>query len=65
MRSKKDLEREANSIAYLPKPELKNRIKNFNGPFKLDFSEEYLDKLSVDKLRHILLAALLSSKSHN
>ena len=48
------------SIASLSKGELKRRIRNFKGRFKLDFSEDYLDGLSTDRLRHILMAALMT-----
>ena len=41
------------------------RIRNFKGQFKLDFTENYLDSVTLDKLRHILLAALINAKSHN
>jgi hypothetical protein len=51
------------SIAALGRDELKRRIKNFHGRFKLDFSDEYLDSLSLDRLRHILLAALINGKA--
>ena len=57
-------EREATSIAVLGRNELERRIKNFRGRFKLDFTEDYLNKLSVDRLRHILLAALINAKAH-
>lgn len=58
-------DREATSIASLGRNELTRRIKNFRGRFKLDFTEDYLDKLSVDRLRHILLAALINARPHN
>jgi len=56
---------EATSISSLGRNELTRRIKNFHGRFKLDFTEDYLSKLSVDRLRHILLAALINAKPHN
>ncbi len=59
------LERETTSIAALGRNELKRRIKNFHGRFKLDFTEDYLNKLSVDRLRHILLAAIINAKPNN
>jgi hypothetical protein len=59
------LERQATSIAALGRNELKSRIKNFRGRFKLDFTEDYLNKLSIDKLRHILLAAVINAQQHN
>ncbi len=65
MSARKYFEREATSIAVLGRPELKRRIKNFRGRFKLDFTEDYLNELSVDRLRHILLAALINAKPHN
>ena len=65
MESTNYLEREATSIAVLGRNELKRRIKNFHGRFKLDFTEDYLNKLSVDRLRHILLAAIINTKPHN
>ncbi len=55
---------EATSIAVLERGELKRRIRNFKGRFKLDFNEAYLSSLSVDRLRHILLAALINAKPH-
>ena len=58
-------ERAATSIAALQRPELKKRIKNFRGRFKLDFTDDYLDRISIDRLRHILLAALINAKSRH
>jgi hypothetical protein len=55
-------EAEATSIAALGRNELTRRIKNFRGRFKLDFTEDYLNNLSVDRLRHILLAALVNAQ---
>ena len=65
MASKEYFEQTATSIASLGRHELKRRIKNFRGRFKLDFNEDYLDSLSIDRLRHILLAALINAKPHN
>ena len=59
-----DFEQTATSIAALGKDELKRRIKNFGGRFRLDFTEDYLNNLSVERLRHILLAALINAKPH-
>jgi hypothetical protein len=50
------------SLAGLNRRQLKKRIKDFKGRFKMDFSEDYLDNISVDRLRHILLAALINSR---
>jgi len=65
MAARQYFEREATSVAALGRNELERRIRNYRGRFKLDFTQDYLKKLSVDKLRHILLAALLNSKGHN
>jgi hypothetical protein len=51
------------SLTALDRDDLKQRIKGFRGRFKLDFSDEYLDALSLDRLRHILLAALINAKA--
>ncbi|MGD0078597.1 MAG: hypothetical protein ABR969_10960 [Sedimentisphaerales bacterium] len=63
MNSRDFFEQTATSIAALDRAELKKRIRNFKGRFKLDFTEDYLDKLNVDRLRHILLAAHVSASS--
>jgi len=62
MTSRQYFEQTATSIASLEKTELKRRIRGFHGRFKLDFTENYLDNLSIDRLRHILLAALINAK---
>jgi len=63
MTSREYFEQTATSLAALGRNELKRRIKNFKGRFRLDFTESYLNKLPVDRLRHILLAALVNAKS--
>ena len=65
MISKGYFEQTATSIASLGRDELKRRIKGFSGRFKLDFTEDYLNRLTVDRLRHILLAALINAKTRN
>ena len=65
MASITNFEKQATSIAILGRNELTKRIRNFRGRFKLDFTDEYLNKLSVERLRHILLAALLNAGPHN
>jgi hypothetical protein len=61
MVEKAHFEREATSIAALGRSELTRRITHFKGRFKLDFTEDYLNNLSVDRLRRILLAALINA----
>jgi hypothetical protein len=61
MDPRKLFEQTATSIAALDRDELKRRIRNFRGRFKLDFTEDYLEHLNIDRLRHILLAAHISA----
>ena len=65
MSSARYVERQVTSIAALGRDELKKRIRNFPGRFKMDFTEDYLNKISIERLRHILLAALITSKTRN
>ena len=65
MVSRKYFEQTATSLAALDRNELKKRITHFRGRFKLDFSEDYLNHLTPDRLRHILLAAVINAKSRN
>ena len=65
MSSAQYVERQVTSVAALGRDELKRRIRNFRGRFRLDFTEDYLNKISVDRLRHILLAALINVKTNN
>ena len=61
--SKKDANKsETRIIENMGRAELKRQIRGFRGRFKLDFAEDYLDSLTVDRLRHILLAALVNAK---
>lgn len=55
----------ASTIAEMNRDQVKNEILHFEGRFKLDFAEDYLDKLSLEKLRHILLAARLQQCQMN
>jgi len=55
----------ASTIAQMNRDQVKNEILHFEGRFKLDFAEDYLDKLPLEKLRHILLAARLQQCQMN
>lgn len=50
------------SIVSMNKSQLKKKIKSFKGNFKLDFTDAYLNGCSQDKLRHILLAAVMTKR---
>ncbi|MCK5270380.1 MAG: hypothetical protein KAJ46_06330 [Sedimentisphaerales bacterium] len=45
------------SIAEMKLDQVKREILYFDGRFKLDFTEDYLNQQSAERLRHILLAA--------
>ncbi len=47
-------------VASMNRQELKERLLNFKGRLKLDFTESYLDGLPDEKLRHILMAVYLT-----
>ena len=64
MASSNSIEQQMTSICSLSKAEVIRRIVNFKGRLKLDFSQRYLNGQSIDKLRHILAAAVITlSKS--
>jgi len=44
------------------KSQLQSKIKGFRGNFKLDFTDAYLKGCSEDKLRHILMAAVMTKR---
>jgi hypothetical protein len=52
----------ARSISALDRDNIERKIKNFKGRFKLDFTEEYMQSLTVDRLRHILFAAITTKR---
>ena len=47
-------------ITSLNKEELKDRLLHFEGPIRMDFTEDYLESQDVERLRHILLAAMVT-----
>lgn len=47
-------------ITTLDKNAVKDRLLHFDGPLKMDFTPDYLDTLDLDKLRHILVAAVVT-----
>jgi hypothetical protein len=63
MASERYFEQTAASIASLGRDELKRQIINFKGRFRMDFTDGYLDNIGVDRLRHILLAAMINAKT--
>ena len=53
-------EKMCSKIASMNKREVIRRLLNFDGAIKMDFSPDYLEKLTTDRLRHILLAAFVT-----
>ena len=45
------------TISQMGRKKVKSELLNFRGRFKLDFTDDYLESLSLERLRHILLAA--------
>ena len=62
MDSRNYFERSIVAIATLSRDELKSQIKGFQNVLKLDFTDDYLDAISLDRLRHILLAVVLTCR---
>jgi len=62
---KYEVEKITGTIARMNRDDLTKEILQFDGRFKLDFSENYLSQLSLEKLRHILLAAKLQQMQAN
>lgn len=58
-------ERLVQALQQMERAELINRIKHFSGPFRLDFTDQYLQSASDDRLRHILLAAMIGLRRHD
>ncbi len=56
------LEQSITTVVGMGKSELKKRIRSFNGRFRLDFSDDYLNGVNADRLRHILMAAMINAK---
>lgn len=46
-------------LAALDRDHIKPQILNFHSRTRLDFTEEFLDRLSTEQLRQLLLAAML------
>ena len=59
----KDLEKLAKHIATLGHADLIKLLKGMNCCFELDFTDEFLHSVSLERLRHIVLAASLHARS--
>ncbi len=52
-----EAERIATKLASMSRSQLKGSLRSLKTRFRMDFTDEFLDSLSKDKLCHILLAA--------
>jgi hypothetical protein len=65
MLSSSDVERLVAKIAKLNRAEVTRRLLNFRADFPMDFTDEYLATLPLERLRHLLMAAHLHrSRKH-
>ena len=49
-------------VSSLDKPTLKSHFLSFSGNVPVDFTPEFLDGLSLERLRHIFVALCLQSQ---
>lgn len=49
-------------VASLDRDALVDQFNNYRGRFPVDFTEEFLTRTSVDKLRHIFVAMCLQNQ---
>jgi hypothetical protein len=54
-----NIEEMARDIATMDRQQLMGLLREMACPFKMDFSDEYLDSVTLERLRHITLAAAL------
>ncbi len=55
----KTMEIPIHQIAELPREQVIETLLHFPGTFQFDFTQEYLQSLSTDQLRHMLVAAYI------
>ncbi len=52
-------------LAEMGREELTRHLQRLHCEFDLDFTDEFLDSLSLERLRHIVLAAMLHQHSQS
>jgi hypothetical protein len=62
MLQSEQLEELISVISGLDRPALVNQFRNFRATFPLDFSREFLESQSVDRLRHIFVALCIEQQ---
>ncbi len=63
--TKMDYDHVAQSIAQMTREDVQKELLCFDGRFELDFPADYLDQLSAERLRHILMAAKIQQDRIN
>ena len=58
----RSVEKIAVKLVGLSRGQLRRQLLSMRTKFRMDFTAEYLDSLSKDQLRHILLAAHLKAR---
>lgn len=61
MHSEFSFEQSCLAIVAMEKEDVIMQLLGFQGPLRLDFTRDYLEDLPVDRLRHILLAAVVTA----
>ncbi|MCG3178177.1 MAG: hypothetical protein BIFFINMI_00502 [Phycisphaerae bacterium] len=59
MQAATDVEKLVARIAHLDRAQVTRHLLNFKGSFPMDFTADYLARLPLDRLRHLLMAAHL------
>jgi hypothetical protein len=54
----------ANQLATMARVDLVKMLRQMHVPFRMDFTDEYLGSVSLDHLRHLVLAASLHECHH-
>ena len=49
-------------VASLDRPALTHQFQNYRGKFPVDFTEDFLARTSLDKLRHIFVAMCMQNQ---
>jgi hypothetical protein len=53
------LEQLADMIVTMDRPGLVRTLRDLHCDFKMDFSDDFLNSMSIERLRHVVLAASL------
>lgn len=62
MSNHNDWGRQARDLAGWGREDILSQLLNYHSRPRLDFTPEYLSRLTTEQLRHLLLAAMLALK---